>query len=339
MSSYGFDPKLDHFIECCRLYPPDLAQIDALLAQGLDMNTAPEDEPAETPAYHILLGYPDLRDDPCRDCLREDCETCPQRDAPKTPGDGHYLTALLQKMLNHGLDLSRCGGAVGNKLLEALVLCSYDPYILDAVKLLLRAGADPAAGSWDGYNGLLEFVATHESAADMIHGDHRRSDLFYAFYEILDACHHHRDYSGISMPEACVGKTIFRAALCSEEGPSKGLFTLRTEEERWTNCFLETLVLWCGSMPLTFNRWGDGLVDPEFPRRAGYSQSVSDYFQNCIGHQITQVEYPPAPASGLGSEDYRPWCTLHLDNGRSIRFSTNAGLVPKEQTCGFFELL
>jgi len=72
---------------------------------------------------------------------------------------------------------------------------SYDRYILDAAKVLLRAGANPNYNK-DHYT-LLIWVATKASAARCNDNDPVMECLFETMYSILEAAIEGRDYDSI----------------------------------------------------------------------------------------------------------------------------------------------
>lgn len=188
---HGFGDLGNALYEACTCYPPDFEKIDAILAQGINLNADSDSDPDENLLSSIILGYPQIQDmllfcmegGDCHECqYYEDC------DLRVPDADGRYLPQIVKRFVNHGFDCSRRSGQAGGICLINLTWSSYDTYILDAAKLLLAAGADPmTAPHSDSPDTVLDWVATKMSAAYCVYDDWEQAELFTALYDILDA--------------------------------------------------------------------------------------------------------------------------------------------------------
>ena len=180
----------NRLVDACLKYPPDFQLINELLDSGIDLNMLPgkdRDDPcekSETILSEIILNYSETRSrSHCQGCEKDICYGCSYHGS-----DGQYIPHIVKLFLEHGFDCSAQDGLVGAVCLQNLTWATYDKYILDAAKLLLKSGARPdcIVCNLPEDETVLDWVAVKESAADCVDEDHSLSNLFYTLYEITE---------------------------------------------------------------------------------------------------------------------------------------------------------
>ena len=91
---------------------------------------------------------------------------------------GAYLPELTEFLLRNGHDLQRMDGKYGSVAINALCYCTFDRYVLDVARILVREGAVADEET-------LENIAIHEDAAIAVYNDPEQEKLFYDLYELV----------------------------------------------------------------------------------------------------------------------------------------------------------
>lgn len=326
-------------IDACQAYPPDFTAIRRLVMQGADVNAVSANDADDCVLSEIIFGYPEiseLRAAYCESCKDENCVGC-SLDIPDA--DGRYLPQIIQFFLENGFDVTRDNGFAGARVLESLKLSSFDRYILDGCKLLLHAGADPSlSGYTDDDESVLSSVATEASFQRCCEANHALENLFETMYQIMDAKRQGKNFWLIEYYDVCIGRRIDSIRLYSSEAPLKGVFPIVSLRSRHRNCFLDTVVLDCGGKQLCVTRYVDLFVDPHIPQNAAEHADLAPRFPDCVGHMITAIDFDHA-AIQRGTTFYGQSIVLiRLDNGKTIRFSTNFGEMPEKDAVAWFSI-
>lgn len=340
---YGYGDIGNRLLDACIKYAPDFQLVKELLNSGIDLNMISEknrNEPQdknETILSEIILNYTESLDRSyCQGCERDICYGCTRHGS-----DGQYLPEIVRLFLEYGFDCSAHGGLAGAICLQNLTWSTYDEYILDAAKLLLKAGARPDCIVCDFPENetVLQWVAVKESAADCVDEDHSLSNLFYTLYEIMDASVKGEAFDGIQYFDHCVGKRLDRVHLCSDRNAMEGFFQMNTQRGSYEHCFRDQLIMWCENMPLCINGYTDAIIDPRVPEKMKDQIDVSEYFSDCIGHRITGFSFDHISFTKASTGYHQPITLIHLDNGKTIRFSINSGEVKRAETAAYFCLI
>lgn len=311
---YGFGKLEDELIEAGKAYPPDFEKMKELLASGADINAiSTKEEPDESILSIIILGYPETDD-----------------------GDGRYLPELCSFFLANGFDVHRSDGAFGACCLQNLTWSSYDRYILEAAKVLLRAGADPTV-EYD-HETVLRWVATKVSAAGCVDEDHSAENLFEAMYRILEAASENRDFDSIEYFSAAEGRSLDRVEMYCEPG-QQPIFSMKEKGFQHEHCFTGTLVLWCGGKALQIDRWTSIVIDPAVKQSEDRIKTdISNRFSDLIGSTLRKIDFEHEVIR-KGISYSRAVIRLHFSNGRILRFSDNFGEVSSEKRAAFFDTI
>lgn len=343
MIDYGYGDIGNRLVNACTDFPPDFQLIKELLNSGIDLHMVSEankDDPYdkyETMLSEIIKDHADFcGDDNCQGCPKDSCYGCSHR----IP-DGRYLPEIVRLFLEKGFDCSAQNNRIGAVCLQNLTWSTYDEYILDAAKFLLKAGAKPDCiiEDFPEDETVLDWVAVKESAADCVDEDHALSNLFYTLYEIMDACIKGEEYDGIQYFDHCVGKRIERVMMSSEESDIQGFFRMDTEKNSYEHCFRDQLIIWCEDMPLCINRYTDAIIDPRVPVKMKVQENVSEYFTDCIGSRIVSFTFEHISFTKFNTIYHQPITLIHLDNGKTIRISTNSGEVKRAETAAYFTVV
>lgn len=162
---------------------------------------------------------------------------------------GMVLPDVVRHFLSCGYDVSANDGLNGGLALNSLCWASYDPYILDAAKMLMNAGApvcyrtsddDPG----DEPKGLLGAISFKISGAWELDEDAEFANILEAYYAMTEANIAGRDYNSIENYSACLGKPLTSVYVIGVNGKT----ALQEEGEDWI--YSEPLVLWFEDKPL-----------------------------------------------------------------------------------------
>ena len=335
-------PTDQQLIDACRKYPPDFIQIQQLLAQGADVNGASPWDPDDCVLSEIIKGYPEvseLREAYCKSCLDEDCEGC---GLAILEADGRYLPQIIQFFLEHGFDVTAEEGRRGAMCLQCLTWSSYDPYILDACRLLLNAGADPSLCPYSdplNESSVLSWVGTKASAARCCDHDHVTANLFETMYQIMDARIKGKNDALIEHFSICIGRQIDRVLLCADDRPMGGVFTSLVPSSHPQNNFINTVVMDCGGKMLCVSRYVDLYVDPHIIENTSEILDLAPHFAQCMGHTISGIDFSHRELQEGATLYDQPSIFLRLDNGKTLCFSINFGEVSETHRAAWFEVI
>lgn len=336
---YGFGELENQLIEAGKEYPPNYEKMRELLAAGANINaTSTEEDPDESILSTIILGYPETEaPEACESCEKEGENPCIDcLDNLERTHDGRYLPDLCDFFLQNGFDVHGSDDTFGSRCIMNLTWSSYDRYILDATKILLRAGANPDQEDEEG--SLMGWVGTKASAGRCVDEDHNIENLFETMYSILEAASEKRDFDSIEYFSAAEGRKVDRIEMyCDPEQVS--VYSMNEPEFQHENCFNGTIVLWCEGKALRINQWTDIMIDPSVTCAIDKVKfDMNQYFGDCIGSVLERIDFDHE-ITVKGTTHYsRAVIHLHFSNGKCIRFSNNFGKTPKDKYTAFFEI-
>lgn len=232
--SYGYGALEDELIALFQTAAPDFQMAEELVARGADVNATSDDDIYENMLSEILMGYWNVEQ--CSDpdaCTGDDCENCAShKNAPEPIGE--TMMKIIHFFLNHGFDVTKNDGRFGAQCLSALVLSTFDQYILAAARLLLDAGAMNLEN--EDHETVLDAVGSEGSFQDCCEYNHHLGNLYEAFYQMIVAHDEGRTYRGIDWYQASYGKRILRVLA---EKPVDGpvFFNLDLPTSKHENCF------------------------------------------------------------------------------------------------------
>lgn len=240
---------------------------------------------------------------------------------------GKKFPGITQLFLNAGFD----AGEFGLNCISALVFSSYDKNIFLSVKLLLEAGADGGERKWDS---LLKSIGAEESNQRCCEKDHKCENIYYALYEMVNSAHKKMPFDDINLWDSFIGQKV--AAILSLNSDSEIIRPLRNGRYAIPHqLFLcsEDKTLIIEGNPNIYAR-----ANPIPTVDMGKCIPVDEL--NCaLGSTVTGISFQHSEVSS-GTANYRqPNIYIMFDNGIRIRFSTDFGEVPEENTSTYFEIM
>lgn len=171
---FGFDKQEKKLIELCTVCYPDFARIQALIADGVDINAVDSD------GNNMLSEIYSRSDDRSR---------------------GKNLLETTRLFIAAGFDTVRFGW----ECISELAFSTYDKYVVDASRELLLAGFNPEQDAWEK---TFDRIGTEESYQRCCENDHECENLFYTLYELVDRAVKGQHFADISTFHDAVGLTV-----------------------------------------------------------------------------------------------------------------------------------
>lgn len=219
---------------------------------------------------------------------------------------GEIMPEAIRRFLACGYDVTANEGRNGGLALSSLCWSSYDRYVLDAARLLMKAGAPILYRTEDDEpdeepSGVLGSIGWKLSGAWSVHSEFDFASVLEAYYVMAKYCLDGKEFDGVDSHFACLGQTL--TAVSSACAPQKdGALFL----------YDQPLVLWFGAKPLVANCWCEFVVDPVYAEEQQQTQKdITPLFSDFIGAALQAVEYLNADT-----------CRLRFSNGRSLLFTT-----------------
>ena len=202
---YEYGVLGEKMIELFSKGAPDFEAAEELIKQGADLNAEGNDD-EENILSEILWAYWMSAHE---NIISDDCET----NHNLNPYLGPAMCAIIRFFLAHGFDVTKNDGCYGAQCLNSLAFSTFDRYMVDAIKLLLDAGArnrtlslvtdDDDNTPWDSIDNEGSYQGTCEHK-------HSLANVYEAIYQIYQAVEDGKPYSGIDSYEIAMGKKILK---------------------------------------------------------------------------------------------------------------------------------
>lgn len=329
---YEYGTLEDELVTMFRTASPDFQKAEELVALGADLNATSSNDNYENMLAEILIGYwySAHSDDP-DDYTDSECGRASYKNSPNSVGE--TMLRIIRFFLDYGFDVTKNDGRFGSQCLAALVLSTFDQYMLKAARLLFDVGA--VNTETDDYETVLEVVGAEASFQDFCEHDHHLGNLYEAFYQIVTAHDDGRAYQGIDYYQASCDKRIIRVLA---EKPTEGpvFFSLDLPTSKHKKCFRQKLYFEYDGGYLITREYADLWTDtvlPDVPL-----VDVSDAFPGIVGNRITQITFDHNEIS-KGTRCFgQPIVIIEMDTGVHVRFTTNFGEVEDEYQAAYFSL-
>ncbi len=336
---YGYGILGNKLIDLFCSGAPDFEAAQALLDQGADLNAVGKDDD-ENILSEILSGYGNnsqgnTANPACKICFEACCDNCAHS---LSPSAGQSMCQIIRFFLANGFDVNKHDGCYGAQCLWSLTLSTFDRYMIEAIKLLLDAGAKNrtiSRTSNDEDETPWSFIATEGSYQRACEHDHAKSNVFEAVYQIYQAVEDGRPYRGIESFEVAIGKTILK--VLAEDNDDKSIFySMDLPEFKKDNCFNSTLYFVYDGGVLISTQYADFWVDSIMPENK--LVDVSEYFCGVVGSTIERFTFEHKSIVKGTTHYGQPITTLEMSSGQKVKFSINFGEVEKEDRAAFYEL-
>ena len=248
---------------------------------------------------------------------------------------GESMIQIIQYFIKNGFDVHKKDERYGAQCLWNLTLSSFDRYMIDAIKLLLDAGAkNVCIGSRpDDDETPWSFIAAEGSYQDTCCHNHHLGNIYEAAYQIYQAVEDGRDYSGIDSYERVIGHKIIKILSALPEH-STTFFDLDLPNSKHKNCFTQDLFIVTDNGILFSTQYADFWFNNMMPDVE--TIDVSEYFTNIVGGTIKEFHFEHN-AIQKGTTFYgQPVVTIEMDTGSVVTFSINFGEVSEEDRVGYF---
>ena len=239
---------------------------------------------------------------------------------------GNYFPAITERFIQAGFDLKR----FGRSCIRGLVFSSYDRYIVDTAKVLFRAGVKLTDKELDE---ILGDIGTEESYQRCCDCDHATENIYYALYEIVSRAGKGMPFEDVVPWQDCIGKTV--QAVFADANTDQVISSLSEGRYAITDQLFfdhgDTVTL------IEANPNIYGCAMPEVDR---YNlKNLGELFSDVIGAKIKGIYFKHHEIKKDNGGYRQPVITISFDNGCRVRFSTNFGEVPEEETRKYFEFL
>ena len=330
-NTYGYKPLSYELIKLFRSGAPDFSAAENLIHRGADVNDQGKDK-KENVLSKILWGYwqtstGDLEREECWDCERdlEWCKGCP---ISLNPNTSSAMIDVIRFFLAHGFDVNRNEGWCGTQCLDALHLSTFDRSMIQAIKILLDAGARDVSTE----DALLEAYGTEQNYQDVCEHNHYLGSIYEAAYRILLAVREGRPYTGIDTFEAAIGKRILSIKADAKEEPV--FTTVITETTQHENCFYCDLYLLFEEGFLVCEKEASYYFDTHLPEKQLID--ISGRFPELIGQVIEDITFSHNEIVKRITHYGQPVTTLHLSNGKKLSFTINFGEQDRKHYCAYY---
>lgn len=338
---YGYGELGNKLIELFRSGAPDFEAAEELIRQGADVNAVGKDDD-ENILSEILSGYwwsehGDTMDEACDNCDEDHCDDC-EHNHNLNPNLGQSMCAIIRFFLQHGFDVTKNDGCYGAQCLYALVLSTFDRYMIEATKVLLDAGAKNRTVSListDTDETPWSFMATEGSYQGTCEHNHSSANIYEAIYQVYQAVEDGHPYSGIDSYEVAIGKKVLRV-LAEKNGEESIFFSMNAPEFQKDNCFTSTLYFVYDGGALISTQYADFWTNTILP--ATDLVDVSACFSGIVGNTIKGFTYDHRSIVKGTTHYGQPITTIEMDSGHKVRFSINFGEVKKENRVAFYEI-
>lgn len=297
--TYRFGKKEDQLLRLCKAHVPNMDKIHAVITEGADVNAVDED------GWRLLGAI----------------------FSHNSAATGEHFPAIADVFIRAGFDAKRFGLSV----MGSLVHSTHDRYIFDTAMILLKAGAHGDKGKWES---LLECIGTEESYQRCCDYDHACENIYYAWYEIVRRASEGKSFDDIGVWQDCVGLKVDGIVADANRVP------VVTKGKKGKILFRDQFMLLCGERAVMI----EACPNIYLCKRPGATDlanpiDLSGQLPFAAGAIIERIDFEHRGVRE-GKTYYRqPNIHVVFNNGRTIRFSTNFGEVPEEETSKFFEVL
>lgn len=280
--------------------PPDFEQAKALLAQGADINGK---------GAHVFSLIQSCilsaTDDPpeCDDCERDSCTGCEKKKRQR-------LMDVVEFFIGNGWDTE----AFALGAICYLAHSTHDRQMFYAVRRVLEC---PLSEDREAYESVLECIGTEESYQRCCEDCHEQENLYYAMYEMVEARMEGRDFRGIHPYTEAIGKRVDRVVYFADSVDF-------TETPRGTEYLLDFGFI-CGQDVVLIGPHVNVLLMNHLLGEEPQIDVSHVFGEGIVGSRITDITFEHKCVSKPNGCFGQPMVILHLDSGKSLRFTHDFG--------------
>ncbi len=325
---YGFGDLENELVELFHKLPLDFDKAEELLTAGADINTLNSYGDGNI-LSEILMGYHSS----CMYSTTGSYESEHIQDS----AIGMGMCDTIRFFLSHAFDVNKYNGLLGAQCLYALVLSTFDRYMIEATKILFDSGAKNRTISYnaDEDETPWDFVGSEGSFQDTCEGNHALGNLYEALYQIYQAIDEEKPYNCIDSYECAIGKKILKVLALPSDKTSI-FYSMNLPTFRKDNCFTSDLYFIYDGGALRTTQFADFWVDsvPDENKLV----DVSNFFEGVVGKTIKNFTFSTRCVRKESTTYTQPITEIEMEDGRLIKFSINFGDVENENRAAFFEL-
>lgn len=290
ITKYGFGTLGDKLItECCKR-KPDMQIVQELIDSGAPINLAEKRLNYATILSRVFDYYNNTQ-------------------------SGKYLPIIAQIFIDNGFNTKKYGA----DCIFALIFSTYDKYIIDAAKRLLHAGVSARKKTWEM---LLEGIGTEESYQHCCQRDLACENIYYAFYELVEAAYKGTDFEGISSWQDCIGCKI--DSIISFPKAEKSL-------EKITDCSYlvnDAVIFRSGGKVIVVEGRPNIYLKTSADRSSEQKpEDLSEELSIYIERTITNIQFSNREYKRSDSIYAIPIIEIIFDSGAALTFTNNQGEV------------
>ncbi len=238
---------------------------------------------------------------------------------------GERLVPIIRFCIEHGFDVGKMGGRFGAECLENVCYSSYDRYIVDAGRELIRAGAVDM--EVEESKNVLETAIEKKCYEETFFPDCAVINYFEAYIRMLEALHEGDTEADFGTFHDAEGKTIMHVYAAKKNEGSTFV-----DKERHKNTFRDTLYFEYREGFLAVDKYLGIWTSGRLP--TGKIEDVSKHFKMVLGRTINSITF----------EEHGKPCQyelrINMDSGRSISFETNYSETNEEsEHCAFCDIV
>ena len=291
---YKFGKLEDKLLRLCKARNPDYEKIKSVIAEGADVN--------KTNVTGDSILY------------------CCTHFASH---GGESFAKLAEIFVQSGFDVKNKGlGVIGG-----LVHSTYNRHIFDAAKILLMSGA---AGDEKRWKDILGSIGGEESYQRCCDGNHSIENVYYDFYELVDAARLNKPIDGIHVWPDAVGCTIDKVLACGN---------IAGEPVGGKVAFDGAIVFRSGEKYIVISGTPNICVFGETFLDGKNICETRRSLTSRAGHKIVDITFEHKEVTKDTASYRQPNIYLHFEDGIAVRFSTNFGEVEEDETTNYYEMV
>ena len=241
---------------------------------------------------------------------------------------GKNLVPIIRFCIEHGFDVGKMDGRFGAECLLNVCYSTYDRYIVDAGRELIRAGAVDM--EIEDSKDVLETAIYKKGYEEVFPQDYPGYDVvnyFEAYIRMLEALHEGDTEADYGTFHDAEGKRITHVYAIKKNAGSTFI-----DGEHHKNTFRDTLYFEYNEGFLAIDRYLGIWTAGQLP--TGKVEDVSKHFKDILGRCVKSITFDDHGKPGLYE------LRVNMDSGRSISFETNFRETNEEsEHCAFCNIV